>query len=148
MNDIVQADAVESGVAGFVRSYGKYLPEENITLNAICPNVVRTHISTDTFYDSVEAEGVLTPMKGVVDAFASCLDDGISGELLEVGPNGGFSAKPPAPHLDKETTRILDMIYHRVSKRECATSQSVHSQPARRMLITGSQAHPLHEPEH
>lgn len=105
-----------------MRSYGKYLPEENITLNAICPNVVRTHISTDTFYDSVEAEGVLTPMKGVVDAFESTLEGDTSGECLEVGPKGGFSAKAPAPHLDKESTRVLDMIYHR--------------------------AHPLHEPEH
>ena len=100
-------------MVGFVRSYGKYLPEESITLNAICPNVVRTHISTDTFYDSVEAEGVLTPMKGVIDAFESTLDGDISGECLEIGPNGGFSAKAPAPHLDPETTRVMDMIYHR-----------------------------------
>jgi NAD(P)-dependent dehydrogenase (short-subunit alcohol dehydrogenase family) len=104
---------VISGVVGFVRSYGKYLPEEGITLNAVCPNVVRTKISTDVFYDKVEGEGVLTPMKGVVDAFASFLDTDTSGECMEVGPNGGFGPKAPAPHLDKETTRILDMIHER-----------------------------------
>jgi hypothetical protein len=52
-------------------------------------------------------------MKGVVDAFASFLDSDVSGECMEVGPNGGFEPKAPAPHLDKETTRILDMIHER-----------------------------------
>lgn len=104
---------IPSGVVGFVRSYGKYLPEEQITLNAVCPNVVRTHISTDIFYDQVEAEGVLTPMKGVVDAFESFLDSDTSGECMEVGPKGGFSAKAPPPYLDKESERVMDMIYRR-----------------------------------
>ena len=99
-----------------MRSYGKYLPEEGITLNAVCPNVVRTQISVSDFYDKVEAEKILTPMKGVVDAFESCLDSGMSGECLEVGPNGGFEPKAPTPHLDKETTKILDMIYDRSHK--------------------------------
>ena len=88
----------------------------------MCPNVVKTKISTDVFYDKVLAEGLLTPMKGVVDAFASFLDSDISGECMEVGPNGGFVPKAPAPHLDKETTRIMDMITDR--------------------------SHRLHEPEH
>ena len=102
-----------SGVVGFVRSYGKYLPEEGITLNAVCPNVVRTQISTSDFYDTVDGQGILTPLKNVVDAFESFLDNDTSGECMEVGPNGGFSPKAPAPHLDKETTKILDMIYTR-----------------------------------
>ena len=102
-----------SGVVGFVRSYGKYLPEENITMNAVCPNVVRTSISTSAFYDTVEKKGIITELKAVVDAFESFLDSDISGECMEVGPNGGFEAKAPAPHLDKETTEILDMIYSR-----------------------------------
>ena len=65
------------------------------------------------FYDAVEKEGVLTPMKGVVDAFESFLDSDTSGECMEVGPNGGFSAKAPTPSLDKESTRVLEMIYDR-----------------------------------
>ena len=100
-------------MVGFVRSYGKYLPEEGITLNAVCPNVVRTSISTPEFYDNVDKQRILTPMKGVVDAFASFLDQDTSGECLEVGPNGGFEPKAPAPHLDKETTIILDLIHKR-----------------------------------
>lgn len=114
--------SIQSGVVGFVRSYGKYLPEENITMNAVCPNVVRTGISTDVYYDKLEAEGILTPMKGVVDAFESFLDSDASGQCMEVGPNGGFSAKAPAPHLDKESARVMDSIYER--------------------------SHRLHEPEH
>ena len=102
-----------SGVVGYVRSYGKYLPEEGITLNAVCPNVVRTKISTGSFYDKLEQDGILTPMKGVVDAFESFLDSDTSGECMEVGPNGGFSAKAPTPHLDKESTTVLDRIYER-----------------------------------
>lgn len=104
---------INSGVVGFVRSYGKYLPEEHITLNAVCPNVVRTHISSDVFYDKVEAEGILTPMKGVVDAFESFLESDTSGECMEVGPKGGFSAKAPTPYLDPESEKVMEMIYHR-----------------------------------
>ena len=102
-----------SGVVGFVRSYGKYLPEEGITLNAVCPNVVRTKISTDVFYDALEKEGILTPIKGVVDAFESFLDSDGSGECMEVGPNGGFSAKAATPVLDKESDTVLTRIYER-----------------------------------
>jgi len=114
--------AAKHGVVGFVRSYGKYLPEESITINAICPNVIRTSISTDVFYEKMATLGLMTPIENVVDAFASCLDGDISGECLEVGPNGGFPAKAPTPHLDKETTKTLEMINER--------------------------SHRLHEPEH
>lgn len=76
-----------SGVVGFVRSYGKHLPTESITLNAICPNVVRTNISTNEFYDSLEAQNSLVPMNNVVEAFERCLDTDISGETLEVEPS-------------------------------------------------------------
>ena len=89
------------------------MPEESITLNAICPNVVRTHISSDVFYEKCEAANLLTPMKGVVDAFESCLDSDISGECLEMGPNGSFSAKAAAPYLDKESSTVMDMITDR-----------------------------------
>ncbi|KAK5172149.1 uncharacterized protein LTR77_003787 [Saxophila tyrrhenica] len=105
--------AAKHGVVGFVRSYGKYLPEEGMTLNAVCPNVVRTSISTPAFYDKVDEQGVLTSIKDVVDAFASFLDTDTSGECMEVGPNGGFTPKAQAPHLDKETTSILNMIEQR-----------------------------------
>ena len=77
-----------SGVVGFVRSYGKYLPEEKITLNAVCPNVIRTNISTPAFYDSLEEKGLLTPMEPLLEAFESLLGTSeTSGECFEIGKN-------------------------------------------------------------
>ncbi|GAB7364442.1 hypothetical protein MBLNU230_g4983t1 [Neophaeotheca triangularis] len=105
--------AAKHATVGFVRSYGKYLPEEHITLNAICPNVVRTNISTGTFYDSLEAQKLLTPMKGVVDAFESLLDSDVSGECLEAGPSGGFTRRAPAEYLDDTSKEVCDKLYHR-----------------------------------
>lgn len=96
-----------------MRSYGKYLPEEHITLNAVCPNVVRTKISTGAFYDSLEVLELLTPMKGVVDAFESFLESDLSGECLEAGPNGGFVRRTPAEHLDEKSREVCEKLYHR-----------------------------------
>lgn len=100
-------------MVGFVRSYGKYLPEENITLNAVCPNVVKTHISSDAFYERIESENLMTPMKGVIDAFESFLDSDISGECMEQGPKGGFVRRAPEPYLDQESERAMDLVYER-----------------------------------
>ena len=105
--------AAKHGVVGFVRSYGKYLPEEKITLNAVCPNVVRTGISTSQFYDSMEEAKLLTPMKSVVDAFEHFVDNDISGECMEMGPNAGFTRRAPAEHLDKESGLVMEKLYGR-----------------------------------
>ena len=107
--------AAKHGVVGFVRSYGKYLPSEKITLNAVTPNVVRTNISTPAFYDKLEAEGLLTPIEGVVDAFESLLGDNAdSGECLEVGPNytkGQGIVKPRfAEYVDDESKRTFELL--------------------------------------
>lgn len=102
-----------SGVVGFVRSYGKYLPEERITLNAVCPNVVRTSISSEVFYDKVDSRELLTPLKGVVDAFESLVSSDASGECIEAGPEGGFQRRSPPEHLDQKTTAVLSMISDR-----------------------------------
>jgi NAD(P)-dependent dehydrogenase (short-subunit alcohol dehydrogenase family) len=102
---------------GFVRSYGKYLPEEQITLNAVCPNVIRTNISTPAFYDSLEAKGILTPIDGVPNVFEKLLGDNpTSGECYEIGPNyksqGAIETRGP-PYLDDESARVFDMLYTR-----------------------------------
>ncbi|KAK4550130.1 hypothetical protein LTR36_003097 [Oleoguttula mirabilis] len=105
--------AAKHGVIGFVRSFGKYLPEESITLNAVCPNVVRTNISTSAFYEDLESKGLLTPMKPVMDAFAQFLDGDISGECLEAGPKGNLVRRAPAEHLDPESAVVMEMLYER-----------------------------------
>jgi NAD(P)-dependent dehydrogenase (short-subunit alcohol dehydrogenase family) len=102
-----------SGVIGFVRSFGKYLPEEGITLNAVCPNVVRTNISTSVFYDKLEDKRLLTPMEPVVEAFENFLDKDISGECLEAGPKGNLVRREPAEHLDRESALVMEMLYER-----------------------------------
>ncbi|KAH9840508.1 Enoyl-(Acyl carrier protein) reductase [Teratosphaeria destructans] len=106
--------AAKHAVIGFVRSYGKYLPEESITLNAVCPNAVRTNISTSGFYDAMEEKGFLTPMDSVMDAFEKFLDDAqISGECWEAGPRGDLVRREPAEHLDAESAEVMRLLYHR-----------------------------------
>jgi len=104
--------AAKHGVVGFVRSYGKYLPSEKITLNAVTPNVIRTNISTEAFYSKMEEEGLLCPIEGVVDAFQSLLgDNSDSGECLEVGPNyakGQGIVRPKfVDFIDEESRRAF-----------------------------------------
>ena len=106
-----------SAVVGFVRSYGKWLPEEDITFNAACPNVIRTAISTPAFYDSLEKENLLTPLESVPAVFESLLGaNGASGECYETGPNyktqGIVQTKGP-PFLDDESATVFDRLYAR-----------------------------------
>lgn len=110
--------AAKHGVVGFVRSYGKYLPQEKITLNAITPNVIRTNISNPQFYELLENEGLLTPIEGVVDAFENLLGDNPeSGECYESGPNyakGQGLVKPKfVEFADKESKVTFDRLYDR-----------------------------------
>ncbi|KAJ4298213.1 hypothetical protein N0V90_006112 [Kalmusia sp. IMI 367209] len=66
--------AAKYGVAGLTRTYGKLLPEEGITLNAVCPGVARTNINTPAFYESVKNDGIIAPIGGVVDAFIEMIE--------------------------------------------------------------------------
>lgn len=102
---------------GFVRSYGKWLPEEGITFNAVCPNVVRTAISTPAFYDKLESENLLTPLESVPDAFEKLLGKSKdSGNCYETGPNyrsqGVIETNGP-PFLDDESAAVFDRLYER-----------------------------------
>ncbi|GAB7351599.1 hypothetical protein MBLNU459_g2220t1 [Dothideomycetes sp. NU459] len=106
--------AAKHGLTGFVRSYGKHLPEEGITLNAVSPSVVRTSISQSWFYDQVEEAGLLTSMDGVIEAFESFLGTSdTSGEIFEVGPNGGFVRRAPPEHLDEESRKVCETLHER-----------------------------------
>ena len=69
---------------GFVRSFGKYLPEEGITLNAVCPNVVRTSKSLQTHLAPV------LPRSPFHDTDVPCAEDISTGafyDKLESKPN-------------------------------------------------------------
>jgi NAD(P)-dependent dehydrogenase (short-subunit alcohol dehydrogenase family) len=98
--------AAKHGVVGLVRSYGKYLPEEKITLNAVCPNVVKTHISTEAFYDQPDVKRVLVPMEYLTDTFAGWLGkDTTSGQLVECGPKGTRVLEAPG-FMDEESEEL------------------------------------------
>lgn len=102
-----------SGVVGFVRSYGKHLVEEKITLNAICPNVVRTNISSDAFYDKLEPRGLITPVENLIKVFDSLLGaNEVSGETFEVGPVGTQS-RPVPDYMDDETKELCEILLDR-----------------------------------
>lgn len=83
-------------------------------MNAVCPNVIRTNISTPVFYDKLEAKGLLTPIEGLIEAFESLLGDSdVSGETFEVGPNGGFVLRKGMEYLDKESEEVVGLIAER-----------------------------------
>jgi NAD(P)-dependent dehydrogenase (short-subunit alcohol dehydrogenase family) len=105
--------AAKHGVVGLVRTYGKLLPEEAITLNAVCPNIVETGISTSEFYDEVRREGLLVEMKGVIDAFKDLLGGVASGEVYEVGPKGGWVKREGQEYLDEESKKSCELLVKR-----------------------------------
>jgi len=109
--------AAKHAITGFVRSYGKYLPQEKITLNSVNPNVVRTNISTQTFYDKLEEQNLLTPLEGVVAEMEKWLGaSDASGETYEVGPRykdqGGVPRKQPE-YLDEASGKVCDLLNER-----------------------------------
>ena len=85
--------AAQYGVVGLTRTYGKLLPREGITVNAVCPGIARTGINSEAFYRSIEKEEVLAPIDGVVDAFVEMVDGSGSAELYVCGPKGWVRKK-------------------------------------------------------
>lgn len=109
-------------VAGLVRSLGKALISEGVTLNSVNPNVMRTNFSTDKFYDSLDSEGLLTPMQGCLDACQRFLDDDqLSGQNFEIGPNydkgQGLVDPQFAPLVDEAQKRVFDKLLVRGNAR-------------------------------
>ncbi|KAF9891527.1 hypothetical protein FE257_003994 [Aspergillus nanangensis] len=107
--------ASKHAVLGFVRSFGKYLPDENITLNAICPNIVKTNISTGTFYDRAEERGLLISVDTLVEAFESLLgDSATSGEAIEVLPGSdGYRIKEIPEYTNDKCKESVEMTNDR-----------------------------------
>ena len=96
-----------SAVVGFVRSYGKALGKEKISLTAVCPNKVRTKISLGSFHDRAEELGILVPMEDVLRAFEKLLPGGeygaLSGECIEVAPQLGDRTVVWMDYINKES---------------------------------------------
>ena len=83
-------------------------------MNCVSPNVIRTNISSQAFYELLEEKKLLTPMKGLIDAFESMLgDDATSGEIFEIPPIGGYSIRKAPEYLDQESEEVCRLLYHR-----------------------------------
>lgn len=106
-----------SGVVGFVRSFGKILAEEDITFNAVCPNKIRTSIGTVESYEKAEKAGCLVPMEKLLEAFEMLMSNGehnrISGECLEVAPKLGVRIVPKTEFVNEESKISADITYER-----------------------------------
>jgi hypothetical protein len=91
------------------------LPEEKITLNAICPNIVRTNISTGDYYDRAEKQGLLISTESLVEAFESLLGpNAASGEAIEILPgNDGFRTKEEPEYTNDKVKQSVEMTLHR-----------------------------------
>lgn len=105
--------AAKHALIGLTRSYGVLVQDEGITVNAVAPNVVRTAISSDKFYDQIEEEGLLTPMDGLMAAFEEILGGGGSGDVFECGPKGGYTKRKGAEYLDEESGKCCEKLLPR-----------------------------------
>ena len=103
-------------VVGFVRTTGKLLIDENITLNAICPGIVRTAISTGNFHDRAEEKGLLVSSEVIIESFESLLGtNATSGETIEVLPDG-YLVKKGAEYTNDRCKESVEMTYQRTLK--------------------------------
>ena len=121
--------SVHSAIVGFVRSLGVNLPAHNITLNAICPGIVKTNIGTGDFYEQVEREGLLVPMEILLNSFESLMGpDGTSGEAIEVlSGEVGARIKERVPYTNDKCRESVEMT----NARSKATVSAAASAAAR-----------------
>jgi NAD(P)-dependent dehydrogenase (short-subunit alcohol dehydrogenase family) len=102
-----------SAVVGFTRSYGALLAPEAIAINAVCPNIVRTNISTSEFYETVDKKGLFTPMESMVQIFQSLLgSDPRNGCIFECGPQGVL-LRDAQGYMDDATEEACSLIRDR-----------------------------------
>ncbi|KAF2852653.1 NAD(P)-binding protein [Plenodomus tracheiphilus IPT5] len=113
--------AAKHAVIGLTRSYGKLLQEECITVNALAPHVVRTAISSDVFYDKLEAEGLLTPMDSLMEAFWDMLNGSASGQVYECGPESkSWQLREGTNYLDEKSKMCCELL------QEIARARGLH----------------------
>lgn len=113
-----------SAVVGFVRSYGKILQEEDVLLNAVCPNKIRTNIGTAASYEKAEKAGCLVPMEKLLEAYEMLIaKDGkyskISGECLEVAPKIGVRLAPKVEFVNEESRMSSEITLVFITSTRC-----------------------------
>lgn len=88
-------------------------------MNAICPNIVKTNISTGDFYDKADAKGLLIHVDSLVKTFESLLgDNDISGAAIEVLPGEqGHRVKEIAEYTNEQVKESVELTIARSSKK-------------------------------
>ncbi|VUC30738.1 unnamed protein product [Clonostachys rosea] len=77
------------------------------------PNKYGTGISSNEFYDKIEAQGLLTPVDTLLGAFEELLGDcTTSGEAIEILPGGGGSKIKERPEYTSEECKISVELAH------------------------------------
>ncbi|KAL1906558.1 hypothetical protein Sste5344_007727 [Sporothrix stenoceras] len=118
--------ASKTAIVGFVRSMGKLLAAENITLNAICPGIMRTAISTGDFHDTAEKRGLLVSPVTLVAAFEQLLGtDGTTGEAIEVMPDGAV-IKEGAAYTNEDCRVRAEWAHQQTLQGNKVLAQSFH----------------------
>lgn len=99
-------------LVGFVRAFAQQLESENITVNAVAPNVTRSALAPKQIFDTVQDLGRLTPNDAVTSAFLSFLtgeDSTKTGIIKEVSMDRTFVRDVPAP-VNVEVTENVNML--------------------------------------
>jgi NAD(P)-dependent dehydrogenase (short-subunit alcohol dehydrogenase family) len=105
-----------SALVGFTRSYAPMISAERITLNAICPNVVQTSISSAAFYEAVASNNALTPMETLMEQFQGLMGaNNRNGLIVECGPNGA-ALRDQVEYMDEKSKLACDMLEARGEK--------------------------------
>ena len=78
--------SAKHGVIGLVRSVARrFLQEDNIAVNAVCPAFVATGLAPPGVVEAVEKKGHLTPMRSIIRAYEELIEsEGKAGETVEV----------------------------------------------------------------
>jgi len=111
--------AAKHALIGFTRSYSQQmLVDHNIALYALCPNVVETNISTESFYSKIKEHDpkLLTPIASVVESAERIISGTEApGAILEQGPNGILSRtnKDFVQFWDGQTNQVCDILEDR-----------------------------------
>jgi 15-hydroxyprostaglandin dehydrogenase (NAD) len=79
-----QYTASKYGVVGFVRAAGPVMVKEGITVNAICPGFIPTHLCPPQILELWPKEHI-TPMSTAIKAIDAFLgDDAMTGQTVEL----------------------------------------------------------------
>jgi len=102
--------ASKHALAGVVRSLGPQLAVENITVNAVCPNVTRTKLAPAEVFDIFETQNTITPIDTVTKAFLSFLGDSqANGETIEVSIDT-ILKREPGPDANAAVTSNIAIL--------------------------------------